>query len=245
MRSAISVVAGLVGVGLVACGAAPDARESVAYVPPAAPANPVAAVSPHAVPPEEREAAGAAAPLQPAATPISVAPAAPPPAAPPPEAAAPAAPAPAPAAPPAAAQPMAAAAGSAAAATPAAAAVPVGGFDAGSGMMQSDGKTVVYHIPDGTGGKDWNPKDKPIRVGRGMTLRLVDDDKSTKSGGHWLHTNGQPCGHGVKAIGAGFDCVVKSNAPYGVVSGTFEHNVANGIGRVYIEVVEANASEAD
>jgi hypothetical protein len=237
MRSKSVVVAGLFGAGLVAaCGGATEPRESVSYVPAASPAmtNPVSATSPHAAP-LDPAAAGAPAPAAPIQ---SSAPANAPAAAP----------APAPSPP----QPMAAApasAGSPAAATPpantgasASPAAPINGFDAGSGMMQADGKTVVYHIPDGTGGKDWNPKDKPIRVERGMTLRLIDDDKSTRSGGHWLHTNGQPCPHGLKAIGTGFDCAIGRNAPYGVVSGTFEHNVANGIGRVYIEVVETKAA---
>ena len=111
------------------------------------------------------------------------------------------------------------------------------GFDAGSGMLQPDGKVVVFRIADGTGGKDWNKKDKPIRVKRGMTLRLIDDDKSTRAGGHWLHTYGQPCPHGTREIGTGFDCVISQKAPVGLVSGVFEHNVANGIGQLYIEVV--------
>jgi hypothetical protein len=110
----------------------------------------------------------------------------------------------------------------------------VGGFDAGSGELQADGKTVIYRIPKGTGGNDWNPREKPIRVKRGWTLRLVDED----SGSHWLHTNGQPCPHAFEAIGDGYDCPISMNAPVGVISGTFEHNVAaNGLGRVYIEVV--------
>lgn len=111
------------------------------------------------------------------------------------------------------------------------------GWNAGSGTALPDGKTIEYHIPDGTGGKDWNPKDNPIRVRRGMVLRLVDDDKSTRAGGHWLHTNGQPCTHGLKAIGQGFDCNISMTAPTGLISGVFEHNVANGIGQLYIEVV--------
>lgn len=104
-------------------------------------------------------------------------------------------------------------------------------------MLQPDGKIIVYHIPDGTGGKDWNKKDNPIRVKRGMSLRLIDDDKSTRAGGHWLHTYGQPCPHGTREIGTGFDCVISQRAPIGLVSGVFEHNVANGIGQLYIEVV--------
>jgi hypothetical protein len=111
------------------------------------------------------------------------------------------------------------------------------GFNAGSGTAMPDGKTIEYHIPDGTGGKDWNPKDKPIRVRHGMTLHLIDDDKSTRAGGHWLHTNGQPCLHGLMAIGSGFDCAISTTAPAGVIPGVFEHNVANGIGQLYIEVV--------
>jgi hypothetical protein len=130
------------------------------------------------------------------------------------------------------------AAGSAAAAG-GAAMKPVNGFDAGSGELQPDGKTVIYRIPDGTGGEDWNSKDKPIRVQRGWTLRLIDEDKSTAAGGHWLHTNGQPCPHAFEAIGDGYDCKISMNAPMGVISGTFEHNVANGLGRIYIEVVGA------
>jgi hypothetical protein len=110
-------------------------------------------------------------------------------------------------------------------------------FNAGSGVALPDGKTVEYRIPDGTGGTDWNPKDNPVRVKRGMVLRLIDEDKSTRSGGHWLHTNGQPCPHGLKAIGTGFDCNVSMNAPIGKISGVFEHNVANGIGQLHIEVV--------
>ena len=110
-------------------------------------------------------------------------------------------------------------------------------FNAGSGVLQPDGKTVVYRIPDGTGGNDWNDKKKPIRVQRGMTLRLIDDDKSTAAGGHWLHTYGQPCVHGDSAIGAGFDCVINKNAPMGLNTGVAEHNIFNGIGYLWIEVV--------
>ena len=110
-------------------------------------------------------------------------------------------------------------------------------FDAGSGTLQPDGKTVVYHIPDGTGGNDWNDKLDPIRVQRGMTLRLIDDDKSTRAGGHYLHTYGQPCPHGSKAIGKGYDCVISAKAPVGLQSGVAEHNILNGIGHLYIEVV--------
>lgn len=111
------------------------------------------------------------------------------------------------------------------------------GFNAGSGVLQPDGKTVVYRIPDGTGGNDWNSKTKPIRVKRGMTLRLIDDDKSTAAGGHWLHTYGQPCPHSSRAIGTGYDCVISQQAPLGIVSGVAEHNIFNGIGYLYIEVV--------
>lgn len=115
---------------------------------------------------------------------------------------------------------------------------PTPSFNAGSGVLQPDGKIVVYRIPDGTGGNDWNDKAKPIRVKRGMTLRLIDDDKSTAAGGHWLHTYGQPCVHGNKAIGTGFDCVINQNAPMGLNTGVAEHNIFNGIGRLWIEVVE-------
>lgn len=231
----------LVGVSLIAACSA-EAPQGVSYVPPTTPpatlTNPPSANSPHAAPPEltqaETGAAGAPAAQPPtaAATPTATAAA---PATPPASAPAEAVPAK---------QPVASAGTPAAAGAPATTATapatpPANGFDAGSGMLQADGKTVIYHIPDGTGGKDWNPKDKPIRVERGWTLRLIDDDKSTRSGGHWLHTNGQPCPHGLKAIGTGFDCKISANAPMGVVSGTFEHNIANGIGRVYIEVVEA------
>ena len=110
-------------------------------------------------------------------------------------------------------------------------------FDAGSGTALPDGQTVEYRIPDGTGGTDWNPRDNPIRVKRGMVLRLIDEDMSTRSGGHWLHTNGQPCPHGLRAIGDGFDCSISMNAPIGRISGVFEHNVANGIGQLHIEIV--------
>ena len=105
-------------------------------------------------------------------------------------------------------------------------------------MMQADGKTVVFHIADGTGGKDWNKKADPILVKRGMVLHLIDDDKSTKAGGHWLHTYGQPCPHATREIGQGYDCNISQKAPTGLVSGVFEHNVANGIGNLYIQVVE-------
>lgn len=121
--------------------------------------------------------------------------------------------------------------------TPATPQLPASTFNAGSGVALPDGKTIEYRIPDGTGGTDWNPSDNPVRVKRGMVLRLIDEDKSTRSGGHWLHTNGQPCPHGLKAIGAGFDCKVSMNAPIGKISGVFEHNVANGIGQLHIEVV--------
>ena len=111
---------------------------------------------------------------------------------------------------------------------------PIGGaFDAGSGTLQPDGKTIVYRIPNGTGGKDWNPKSNPIRARRGMTVRLIDDDSTAE---HWLHTYGQPCNHGTRMIGSGYDCVIKPNAPFGI-STTAEHNIFNGIGYIYIEVV--------
>jgi hypothetical protein len=112
-------------------------------------------------------------------------------------------------------------------------AAPTNGFNAGSGEMQPDGKTVIYRIPPGTTG-NWNPADKPIRVKRGWTLRFIDEARD----GHWLHTNGQPCPHGLRAIGDGFDCVISQRAPFGVVSGVYQHNVAVGLGRVFIEVVE-------
>jgi hypothetical protein len=224
------LLAGFVAMKLaVGCGdTAGDRAGSVMYVPPAAAPTPAPALTgteQHAAPQwPAPAAAGAAAPVQPIA-------ASPPPA--------PSMPALTPPPPPASATPaLAGAAGSGAA-------KPASGFEAGSGMLAADGKTVIFHIADGTGGKDWNPKDKPIRVQRGMTLRLIDDDKSTRSGGHWLHTNGQPCPHGLRAIGTGFDCVIGRNAPYGVVSGTFEHNVANGLGRIYIEVVNEASSKAD
>jgi hypothetical protein len=107
-------------------------------------------------------------------------------------------------------------------------------------MTLPDGN-VVYRIPDGTGNKDWNPRDKPIKVARGKTLKLIDDDKSVASG-HWLHTAGQPCPHGLRAIGEGFDCVISNNAPLGVVVGTFEHNIANAGGQLFIEVIAATAN---
>jgi hypothetical protein len=110
-------------------------------------------------------------------------------------------------------------------------------FNAGAGTLQPDGKTIVYHIPDGTGGNDWDSMSKPIRAKHGMVVRLIDDDKSTRSGGHWLHTFGQPCPHGSRAIGTGYDCVINQNAPMGIVPNVFEHNIANGIGRLYIEIV--------
>lgn len=108
-----------------------------------------------------------------------------------------------------------------------------GGFNAGSGTLQPDGKTIVYRIPDGTGGKDWNQRSNPIRARRGMTVRLIDDDSTAD---HWLHTYGQPCNHGTRMIGNGYDCVIKANAPMGI-SRTAEHNIFNGIGYIYIEVV--------
>jgi hypothetical protein len=108
-----------------------------------------------------------------------------------------------------------------------------GGFNAGSGTLQPDGLTIIYRIPDGTGGNDWNPKSNPIRARRGMTVRLIDDDSTAD---HWLHTYGQPCDHGTQMIGSGFDCVIKPDAPYGI-STTAEHNILNGIGYLYIDVV--------
>jgi hypothetical protein len=106
--------------------------------------------------------------------------------------------------------------------------------NAGSGTLQSDGVTIIYRIPDGTGGKDWNPKSNPILAKRGMTVRLIDDDTTAD---HWLHTYGQPCDHGTRMIGSGWDCVIKADAPLGV-STTAEHNIVNGIGYLYINVVE-------
>lgn len=108
-------------------------------------------------------------------------------------------------------------------------------FDAGAGMMQPDGKTVVFHIADGTGGKDWNSMEQPIRVRRGMTLHIIDDD-TTKA--HQLHTLGQPCSHGARPIGAGYDCVIRENAALGISTGAYDHNAAGGRGRIYVEVVE-------
>lgn len=190
--------------------------------------------APAAAIPSATGSAGAAAPATPltAATahaepPTAVAPVPPPAAATPPAAAAPVVTAAS------AAAPGTATAAGASASTPPTAS----GFNAGSGTALPDGTTIEYRIPDGTGGNDWNPQDNPIRVRRGMVLRLIDDDKSTRAGGHWLHTNGQPCPHGLKAIGTGFDCKVSMNAPIGRISGVFEHNVANGIGQLHIEVV--------
>ena len=114
---------------------------------------------------------------------------------------------------------------------------PVATFDAGAGTMQADGKTVVYTIPDGTGGNDWNSADKPIKVQHGMTLHLIDADTTGVNGGHYLHTNGQPCPHARRPIGEGFDCQISARAPMGVIAGTYEHNVANGNGKIFIEVV--------
>ncbi|HKP57739.1 MAG TPA: hypothetical protein VJV78_13500 [Polyangiales bacterium] len=233
------LLAGFVAMNLaVACGdAAGDRPGGVMYVPPTTPPVPALTGTEQHASPDSLTAAGAAAPSQPTAastpaparsTPAST----PPPASVPPPASA------TPATPPASTPATTATPATPGAGAPAAnGGASPSGFNAGAGTLEADGKTISYHIPDGTGGKDWNAKDKPIRVQRGMTLRLVDDDKSTRSGGHWLHTNGQPCPHGLKAIGSGFDCVIGRNAPYGVVSGTFEHNVANGIGRIYIEVV--------
>ena len=130
-----------------------------------------------------------------------------------------------------------AAAGTGVTASAGSGAVASGSFDAGSGELQPDGKIVIYRIPNGTGGKDWNRKDDPIRVKHGMTLRLIDEDKSTRAGGHWLHTYGQPCPHGTREIGTGYDCAISQRAPAGLQSGVFEHNVANGIGNLYIDVV--------
>lgn len=220
-----------------ACGdAAGDRPGGVMYVPPTTPPVPTLTGMEQHASPDSPAAAGAAATSQPlAASTPAAAPAPSTPATTPPPASVP---------PPASAAPTSAPATSGGSPAANGGASP-SGFNAGSGTLEADAKTVSYHIPDGTGGKDWNPKDKPIRVKRGMTLRLVDDDKSTRSGGHWLHTNGQPCPHGLKAIGSGFDCVIGRNAPYGVVSGTFEHNVANGIGRIYIEVVNEATTTAN
>ncbi|HEY6879949.1 MAG TPA: hypothetical protein VI299_18110 [Polyangiales bacterium] len=118
-------------------------------------------------------------------------------------------------------------------------------FDPGAGTLLADGKTVKYRIPDGTGGKDWNPANKPINVAPGMTLRLADDDSTVAAkGGHWLHTYGQPCPHGTRAIGQRFDCKIRDDAPAGLVQGTFEHNIqaAGGAGRLYIMVVRKDAT---
>jgi hypothetical protein len=228
MTTTRSTMLGGLAASVFACAcAAPDATPGNSSDPVYVPAgSPV--IAPHAAPP---------APPPMAAVPVvAVAPApaatvAPPPAAAPVVAAPPVAKSGA-----AGAAPIAAVGGSAA---PAA----ISSFDAGSGTMDPDGKTVVYHIPDGTGGKDWNPADKPIKVRHGMVLHLIDDDKSTKAGGHWLHTNGQPCPHAFVAIGKGYDCNISQNAPMGVIQGTFEHNVANGIGRIYIEVVAGAGAE--
>ena len=107
-------------------------------------------------------------------------------------------------------------------------------FDAGSGTLQADGKTVVFHIVDGTAGKDWNSMDKPVRVERGMTLHLIDDDTLKQ---HLLHTL-ETCIHGSRAIGTGYDCVIQQTAPSGMVNGVYDHNGDGGRGRFYIEVVE-------
>jgi hypothetical protein len=220
---------------------APDDTDSFtpppAYAPPANPqtvTQPAATPAPAATPsPASVPVAGPAAPVGPAPVPVAS-----PAAGQETGAVNPAQPAPAPVAQPTPA-PVAApqASPAAGATTPGAGAAAGATFNAGSGVLQPDGKTVVYRIPDGTGGNDWNPKSKPIRVKRGMTLRLIDDDKSTAAGGHWLHTYGQPCAHGNKAIGTGFDCVINQRAPLGLVSGVAEHNIFNGIGYLHIEVV--------
>lgn len=215
---------------LAACGAEERAAQGgVTFVPPAT-TTATAAPAPAAVPAAD---APHAAPALPATTGATAQPVAAPVATPPAAAASSAAASPAA---PASAGPAAPVASTGAAGGGAVTPVP-SGFDAGSGELQPDGKTVIYRIPDGTGGNDWNPMDKPIRVKRGWTLHLIDEDGSTSAGGHWLHTNGQPCSHGRQAIGEGFDCPIGMRAPIGIVSGTFEHNVANGIGRIYIEVV--------
>lgn len=111
-------------------------------------------------------------------------------------------------------------------------------FDAGSGELQPDGNTVIFRIADGTGGNDWNSEDDPIRIRRGMVLHLIDEDKSTRNGGHQLHTYGQPCPHSNRKIGDGYDCIISERAPLGIQDGVAEHNIFNGIGYLYIEVVE-------
>ncbi len=115
-------------------------------------------------------------------------------------------------------------------------------FDAGSGELQPDGQTVIYRIPNGTGRGDWNPKDKPIRVKPGMVLRFIDEDTTAKGDGHWLHTFGQPCPHSARAIGEGYDCKIRADAPAGIVPSTVEHSPSNFGGRVYIFVERDGAS---
>ena len=111
------------------------------------------------------------------------------------------------------------------------------GFDPGAGTLLADLKTVEYHIPDGTKNKDWNPRDKPINVRRGMTLRLIDDDTKAAGGGHWVHSF-SICPHSTKPIGKGYECKIPQSAKLGLQSGIFEHNIANAGGRIYLVVVQ-------
>jgi hypothetical protein len=109
-----------------------------------------------------------------------------------------------------------------------------GAFDAGSGVLQPDGHTVVFTIPAGTGSQDWNTSNRPIRVKRGWTLKMVDDDPGNTPQ-HILHTFGQPCPHELEPVSLGGNlCVINAAAPLGMQQGTLDH--AGGL--VFIYVVE-------
>lgn len=103
-------------------------------------------------------------------------------------------------------------------------------------VINDESRTVLFEITkDRPSGKDWNSKDEPIQVRRGDVIRIVDLE-----GGHWFHSFGQPCPHGNRAIGSGYDCVINANAPLGpVASYVGEHNIPqHGLARLYIEIVE-------
>jgi hypothetical protein len=108
-----------------------------------------------------------------------------------------------------------------------------GAFDAGAGVLQSDGNTVAFHIAPGTGNKDWNSSNNPIRVKRGMVIKIVDDDPNAMPA-HSMHTFGQPCPHPLGTVSAGGNqCVVSQTAPMGIQQGVFDHNG----GLIFIEIV--------
>lgn len=79
--------------------------------------------------------------------------------------------------------------------------------------VASDGQTVTFRIKAGTGRGPWNSAENPVRVKRGQTLIIQNDDSSP----HQLHTNGSPCPHGFRIqSGAQAQCRINGTRANGL-----------------------------